>query len=171
MHSCAAYSWSPRGHHALLAVHPSSWSMNFIIALSKSKIEGIIASTVSINKTIFMWFLRDVWKNIQKDETSNGKEYFIFDNSKVHCNEPSQNFMKKYGIRWISIPPYSPQLNPAEKIIGVIKKKKKESWIDSKPLNLQLVKRIVDEISEETWSGWILSSRNESFKKIKVFRK
>ena len=171
MHSCAAYNWSPREHSALLVVHPSSWSMNFIIALSKTKIEEIIASTVSINKTIFMWFLRNVWKNIQKDETSNGKECFIFDNSKVHSNEASQNIMKKYGIRWISISPYSPQLNSAEMIIGVIKKKIKGRWIDSKPLNLQLVKRIVDEISEETWSGWILSSRNESFKKMKVFRK
>ena len=58
--------------------------------------------------------------------------------------------MKEKGIKAISIPPYSPQLNPAEKLIGVIKSQIRRIWINDKPLNLKTVEKIVDKINSET---------------------
>jgi len=53
-------------------------------------------------------------------------------------------------MRCITIPPYSPQLNAAEKVIAVIKNRLKQQWISSKVPSLSLVKEIIDEVSQET---------------------
>jgi hypothetical protein len=50
----------------------------------------------------------------------------------------------------MSIPPYSPQLNAAEVIIGVIKGKLRKAWLEAKPLSLRLVRKILDEITDKT---------------------
>ena len=42
--------------------------MSFIIAVLEAKIEGVLASTKSINKMIFMKFLKDIWTQKQKVE-------------------------------------------------------------------------------------------------------
>ena len=78
--------------------------------------------------------------------------------------------MKEKGIKAISIPPYSPQLNPAEKLIGVIKSQIRRIWINDKPLNLKTVEKIVDKINSETWRKWILSSRIESINRLVSFQ-
>ena len=48
--------------------------MSFIIAVSEAKIEGVLASTKSINKMLFMKFLKDIWT--QKQKVGEGKESF-----------------------------------------------------------------------------------------------
>ena len=57
---------------------------------------------------------------------------FIFDNSSVHWNDETANYMRQAGFRWISIPLYSPQLNACEKIIALIKTKLTSYWIRNK---------------------------------------
>ena len=44
------------GFPATVAINPDSWVMSFIIPLSLTKIEGINASSNSINTTQFVWF-------------------------------------------------------------------------------------------------------------------
>ena len=36
--------------------------MGFIIALSGLKVEGLLASSKSINSELFVWFIRDIWQ-------------------------------------------------------------------------------------------------------------
>ena len=57
--------------------------------------------------------------------------------------------MKKRGIKTITIPPYSSQLNPTEQIIVSIKSKIKKSWLNHKLFSFTLVKKIVDEMYRE----------------------
>ena len=76
---------------------------------------------------------------------------FYFDNSKVHWNDEIPGTVKKLGLRWITIHPYSPQLNDWEKIIAVIKTKLKINWLQNKSLSLTLLKRIIDEIDQKVW--------------------
>ena len=85
----------------------------------------------------------------------------------IHHSTVAKNFKKfanENEVRWITIPTYTPQLNPAEKIIAVIKSKIRKQWMDSKIMSLNKIKEIVDEISKETWEKWIKSSMLESYK-------
>ena len=158
MNNRTMYNRSPRGKPALLSVERGSWAVSFVIALSSRQIEGIMASTWSIKTVTFNWFLRDVWNIFQNEGINAQNAWFIFDNASIHRNSKSIVFMEKYGLRWISIPPYSPQLNLAEKVIAIIKNKLNERLLGRQHLNLGLVKKIVDEISPEAWRKWINSS-------------
>ena len=46
-------NWSRRGIPALLPVDPNSWTMSFVLAFSKNRIEGIMASDHSIYSKTF----------------------------------------------------------------------------------------------------------------------
>ena len=144
-------NWSPRGCPSDLWVDPDPWIMSFIIAFSSDRVEGIISSNKSITGQIFCWFLGDIWDWLRNNHEDNSKNCFIFDNARLHWSKNSQQFMKEKGIKAISIPPYSPQLNPVEKLIGVIKSQIRRLWINDKPLNLKTVEKIVDKINSETW--------------------
>ena len=85
----------------------------------------------------------------------------------IHHSTVAKNFKKfsnENEVRWITIPTYTPQLNPTEKIIAVIKSKIRKQWMDSKIMSFNKIKEIVDEISKETWEKWIKSRMLESYK-------
>ena len=44
MRSENIYNWSPRGVSSIVAVDPDPWSLSFIIAFSKTRIDGILGS-------------------------------------------------------------------------------------------------------------------------------
>ena len=139
MHTEEFYNWSPINTKALIAVNPSSWTMSFWVALSKQSVEAIIAWSKSINTRIFTWFLGDLSSNLRRDVGSTKPACFIFYNSSVHTNTDIKIFSEKAVIRWITIPPYSPQLNSCEKIIAIIKTKLRSCWIRGRPLNLNIM--------------------------------
>ena len=163
------YNWSPINTKAIISVNPNSWIMSFWIALSKRRIKGIISSSTSINKKIFRWFLDDLWSKLRRDDSDAKTTCFIFDNSSVNWNDETANYMWQTGFRWISIPPYSPQLNVCEKITAPIKTKLNSHWIRNKPLNLSIMKKIVDEINENVCKGWVDSVKVEIYQKLKYF--
>ena len=41
-------TWSKRGFPATVSKNPESWTMSFVVALPKDKLEGILAITDSI---------------------------------------------------------------------------------------------------------------------------
>ena len=91
----------------------------------------------------------------------------------IHHSTVAKNFKKfakENEVRWITIPTYTPQLNPAEKIIAVIKSKINKAWMDSKIMSFNKIKEIVDEISKETWEKWIKSSMFESYKYLMLMK-
>ena len=99
MHTEEFYNWSPVNTKALIAVNPSSWTMSFWVALSKQRVEAIIAWSKSINTRIFTWFLGDLSNNLKRDSGNKKPACFIFDNSSVHTNTDIKNFSEKAGIR------------------------------------------------------------------------
>ena len=48
MRSTSVYNWSPRGVPVIVSVDNDPWIMSFVIAVSKAKINGVMASNVSI---------------------------------------------------------------------------------------------------------------------------
>ena len=170
MHAEELYNWSPVNMKALIAVNPSSWTMSFWVALSNRKVEAIIAWSKSINARIFKWFLSDLSKCLRRDANNTKQTCFIFDNSSIHSNTKIKDYWDKAGLRWITIPPYSPQLNPCEKIIAVIKTKLRSYWVRDESLNLRIVKKIIDEIDENIWKGWIEAAKIEIYNKLTMMK-
>ena len=95
--------------------------------------------------------------------------WIVLDNASLHKSKDTIKFIRKNSIKLISIPPYSPQLNAAEKMIALIKSKLRKSWIENELRSLKLIKRIVDGINSESWESWFKSSRIEVFHKMKTF--
>ena len=121
MKSSTLYNWSLKGYSAIISVDPDPWVMSFAVALSRKRVEWILASNKSIDSTMFKWFMQDVVNMKNKERDYSNKLWFIMDNSPIHCSIEWKDFMKNSKVRWITIPPYSPQLNAAEKLIWLVK--------------------------------------------------
>jgi transposase len=48
---------------------------------------------------------------------------FIFDNARIHTTEEMRTFFSHRGLQAVTLPQYSPELNPIEKAFGIIKTK------------------------------------------------
>ena len=164
LNSTSLYNWSKRGVSSTLAINADQWSMSFIVAISSQRVEGLLASTGSIISKSFWLFIKDVKDSNMHLNNWNKKTCFIFDNSSLHRSQEFKKFINKNEVRWISIPPYTPQLNPAEKIIVVIKAKIRRQWMNSKVMSLDQIRTIADDIDKTTWEKWVKSSMIESFK-------
>ena len=162
--STSLYNWSKRGVSSTLAINADQWRMSFIVAISSRKVEGLLASTGSINSKSFWLFIKDVKESNLQFNNWDKKSCFIFDNSSLHRSQEFKKFTNMGGIRWITIPPYTPQLNPAEKIISVIKVEARRQWMNSRVMSLDKIRAIIDGIEKATWEKWIKSSMIESFK-------
>ena len=89
--------------------------MGFIIALSGLKVEGLLASSKSINSELFVWFIRDIWQLAKRKRGQEDKAWILWDNSSVHMSQKSTEFTKYPGVSCLTIPPYNSQLNVAKK--------------------------------------------------------
>ena len=77
----------------------------------------------------------------------------ILNNCRLHKSDETLKFVDLKGIKLLSIPAYTPQLNTAEKMIALIKSRIRKFWSQNKPLNLALVKSIVDKIDSDSCEG------------------
>ena len=91
--------------------------------MSNKGIEGIKACTGTINSEILIWFWEDIWKRMIDGSERIKNPVIIWDNVSRHTWKETSEFMAKLGTKWVTITPYSPELNAAEKIIGYIKNK------------------------------------------------
>jgi transposase len=57
------------------------------------------------------------------DSIKNDKYMFIFDNASIHVSKLAKSYLAENKIKAMTISPYSPWLNPTEKLIGAIKAK------------------------------------------------
>ena len=163
------YNWSPRGSPAIISINHDPWTMSIIIAMSNKGIEGIKACTGTINSENFILFWEDIWKRMTDGSERIKNPVIIWDNASLHTWKETTEFMTKLGIKWVTITPYSPQLNAAEKIIGYIKNKLREVWVNGRPLSITILRKILDDITPKFWNGWINSSRAEIMNKMKIF--
>ena len=87
----------------------------------------------------------------------NGKSVLIMDNMKSHHARAVKNLLDSLGIRYIYLPPYSPDLNPIEKLWSKVKallRKFKARTLDALPDALQ---HAFHNVSPSNCSGWFRS--------------
>ena len=170
MKSRTIYNWSLKGTPAWWTIDPDPWTMSFIVSFSSERVEWILASNISIKSFSYKIFMSAVRKRqIEINEEEPGKVCIVFDNASFHVNEAAICCYKELGARWISIPPYSPQLNPTEKLVAKIKAKIWKQWTKKTALNLNMIKKIVDSITQRDCSNIISSSIKEWMMKLLKF--
>lgn len=87
----------------------------------------------------------------------NGNSVLIMDNMKSHHVKAVRNLLDSSGVRYIYLPPYSPDLNPIEKFWSKVKsflRKFKARPLDALPNAIQCAFQTV---SPSDCSGWFHS--------------
>ena len=78
----------------------------------------------------FTEFIRQSFYHYTEEgRESNEKVVIVMDNAAQHWAEHSNFIMESMGLKCLTLPPYSPELNPAEKIICSIKQKIWAKWV------------------------------------------
>ena len=87
----------------------------------------------------------------------NGNSVLIMDNMKSHHAKAVKNLPDSSGIRYTYLPPYSPDLNPIEKLWSKVKsllRKFKARSLDALPNAIQ---HAFQNVSPSDCSGWFRS--------------
>ena len=91
--------------------------MSFILSLSEYKIYGIMGAEETINTKTIKHYVESmlVERNLSKE---NRKRSFalVWDNASVNASSEAAKFYIGSRIKVITIVPYTPALNPAEKL-------------------------------------------------------
>lgn len=106
------YGWIPKGARKEVAMTGYQKRLNFIggISLNGHRFTYHQADQVDASSICdFLWKLRQ----------ANAGKYFvhvIWDNARPHKNDEVEAFAKELGIKLHFLPPYSPNLNPVERV-------------------------------------------------------
>ena len=108
----------------------NNFSIGVIIAFSISRVYGVIRSNKTTDSELFWYFLDKLFtENSDELKTHNTRTILLMDNAPYHKSRIVQDFIKNSGATIVTITPYWPCLNPAEKIIMCIKQKlKRQQW-------------------------------------------
>ena len=103
-------------------------------------------------QTLFEHYLQDILL-----PHLNGNSVLVMDNMKSHHAKAVKNLLDSSGIRYTYLPPYSPDLNPIEKLWSKVKsllRKFKARSLDALPNAIQ---HAFQNVSPSDCSGWFRS--------------
>ena len=96
----------------MVSINTESLTIAFVVAISKSKIEGILPSAGSIVSKSFWIFLGEMAEATKSEDKSVEQTFFIFDNVSPHHSKEFLKFSKERRIRCLTIPPYFSSTQP-----------------------------------------------------------
>ena len=95
--------------------------MSFIWALSKTQTYGILGSNDTINKW-WSTFLKQLFTKRSQNMANMSRPFAsVMDNASVYVSSQMLSFCKSSKLKFLTIPPYSPSLNPLEKLVGAVR--------------------------------------------------
>jgi transposase len=103
--------WIRTGINKTLDTSASRTRLNYIGAINLEEMRLIVDSYDTINSEFVITFLKKV-----KEAYPNKKIYIILDNGAYHCSKKTKEAAKGLEIELIFLPPYSPNLNPIERV-------------------------------------------------------
>ena len=120
------YGWWRKGTKGYIRLAIDQFSMSFIAAVSETKIYGVTGVDGSANAEIVIHFLKELCE-ARSISVHNRQTPFIIwlDNAPFHTAAAVEDFAKKTNLKLLTITPYSPILNPWEKLIQILKRKLK----------------------------------------------
>ena len=118
------YGWCLKGSKGYIQVHEDPIDMTSIVAVSRMHFYGVMSISGTSTSDCVIHFLKSVCLSRNSmPEMSQKKFIFVEDNASVHTSSDMVNFIKRTGLRLLTIAPYSPALNSSEYVINWIKTK------------------------------------------------
>ena len=106
------YGWILKGVRKEIATTAYQKRLNFIGGICLNGHRFTYQQAITVNAEAICDFL---WK-LRQANPGNFKVHVIWDNAKYHQNDEVREFAKELGIKLHYLPPYSPNLNPVERI-------------------------------------------------------
>lgn len=115
-----SYGWIKKGDNFEVKTN-SGWRkrVNITGAVEINSLDVIARSSETINKDSICEILRAIRRKNPNEE----KIYFVLDGAAYNRSKKVRSLAKKLGIRILYLPPYSPNLNPIERLWKFMKKK------------------------------------------------
>ena len=111
-------------------------SLNIITAISTSGYSYSTILTKTTNSKISIQFLKQLVNNLKLNEKVKETEILIvMDNSQVHQSKIVIEHLQLWGVKYLFLPSYSPELAPVELFFGILKQRILRT--KTKTLNLQ----------------------------------
>ena len=120
-HYSREYGYAPRGERVIGKVSGRHFARTSVVAAKRdSKIVAPFAFSGSMDGGLFEGWLEHVFVPALKNPR---KSVLILDNAPFHRKSHIYDIADDYGFKVIFLPPYSPDLNPIEKIWANIKRR------------------------------------------------
>ena len=172
------FSWSSRNNNVYgwcrsdikrrIESKVDTFKISCIVAFSKFRFYGLMGSSGTIDSTIFGIFLYKLLKSIHKNHSIDSNNLiFVMDNASIHKSSHVAGMLKNKAVRILTIAPYEPWLNPAEKLILALKSKLRMLHNRGKLITLSIAKSVADEIAQVKLESTINSSIKETLDKMK----
>ena len=106
--------WTKVGQKGYIMTETKEFSMSFICSVSTKRVLGLMGVKESTTSDIIVIYLKRLFEELRKSNNNTNCEYVvIWDNASVHSNSTVCAFIASSRLRVISIPAYTPVLNPA----------------------------------------------------------
>ena len=120
------YNWSERGKKAFIETDIRSFTMSFMLGFSKKYFYGIMGTTGTGDSLMFINFINDLVLTRSEILNNNDSNFvLVMDNAAIYVSQRVSDYVKTANLSILTIAPYSPSLNPWEKLISSIKSKVK----------------------------------------------
>jgi transposase len=106
------YGWIPKGERKEVATTGQQKRLNFIGGISLNGYRFTYHQTDKVNADSISEFLL----KLRKDNPGKFYVHVIWDNARPHRDDEVSALAKELGIKLHYLPPYSPNLNPAERM-------------------------------------------------------
>jgi transposase len=114
--SQAVSGWIKRGENKTLQTTGKQKRLHFIGALALDTMEVMVREYETIDADSMIQFFKDL-----EQTKANGQIHVILDNAAAHRNHKLADFLKSSRIQLHYLPPYSPNLNPIERLWKVFR--------------------------------------------------
>ena len=141
-HSNKQYGWCNKSENSIYYAPIDTFKMSFIVWFSKVCIYGVMGTNQTFDSNMFLQFLIEIKENLHSDWV------FIADNASIHKTNQIKEYLENKKQLLITIPSYSPWLNPWEHLIRSIKSKIRMKQKNNKIITLSLIKSIIDEFDK-----------------------
>lgn len=101
-----------KGERKNIAMTGRQYRLNYIGGLCLNEHSIVYKQAEKINEDSIQSFLYQ----LRKRHPEQYKLHIIWDNAGYHCSKKVQNFAQELGIEVHYLPPYSPNLNPIERL-------------------------------------------------------
>ena len=107
-----AYGWIMKGERKGIAMTARQYRLNFMGGICLNGHKVVYEQSDKVNESSIQSFLY----RLRKNHPGRYKVHIIWDNAGYHCSKKVKAFAEELGIVVHYLPPYSPNLNPIERL-------------------------------------------------------